>query len=43
MLAVQTDATRREQAEALVAAAVERFSRIDVMINNAGLILISIQ
>ena len=36
-LAVQTDVTRREQVEALVAAAVERFGRIDVMINNAGL------
>ena len=34
---MQTDVTRREQVEALVAAAVERHGRIDVMINNAGL------
>ena len=36
-LAVQTDVTDPEQVEALVEAAIEAFGRIDVMINNAGL------
>ena len=36
-LALRTDVTRCEQVAALVDAAVERFGRIDVMINNAGL------
>jgi NADP-dependent 3-hydroxy acid dehydrogenase YdfG len=35
-LAVQTDVTDPEQVEALVEAAIEAFGRIDVMINNAG-------
>jgi NADP-dependent 3-hydroxy acid dehydrogenase YdfG len=35
-LAVRTDVTDAEQVKALVAAAVEAFGRIDVMINNAG-------
>lgn len=36
-LAVQTDVTQRDQVKALVEAAVEAYGRIDVMINNAGL------
>jgi len=36
-LAVPTDVTRREQVQKLVDTAVQRFGRIDVMINNAGL------
>jgi NADP-dependent 3-hydroxy acid dehydrogenase YdfG len=36
-LALQTDVTHRDQVKALVDAAVGRFGRIDVMLNNAGL------
>lgn len=36
-LAVPTDVTRADQVQALVEAAVEAFSRVDVMVNNAGL------
>ncbi|MCT8268991.1 SDR family oxidoreductase [Afifella sp. JA880] len=36
-LAVTTDVTRRDQVAALVDKAVETFGRIDVMLNNAGL------
>jgi NADP-dependent 3-hydroxy acid dehydrogenase YdfG len=36
-LAVATDVTRRDQVGALVDAAVRAFGRVDVMINNAGL------
>jgi len=36
-LAVATDVTQREQVSALVDAAVQTFGRIDVLINNAGL------
>jgi NADP-dependent 3-hydroxy acid dehydrogenase YdfG len=36
-LALATDVTDRAQVQRLVAAAVERFGRIDVLINNAGL------
>lgn len=36
-LAVATDVTNLEQVRALVDAAVQQFGRIDVMINNAGL------
>src|SRR4051812_12394463 len=36
LLVVQLDITRREEAEAAAKAAVERFGRIDVLVNNAG-------
>ena len=36
-IAVQTDVTQSEQVKKLVEAAVEKYGRIDVMINNAGL------
>jgi NADP-dependent 3-hydroxy acid dehydrogenase YdfG len=36
-LAVATDVTEREQVQKLVGAAVQAYQRIDVMINNAGL------
>ena len=36
-LAVSTDVSDREQVKALVDAAVENFGRVDVMLNNAGL------
>jgi NADP-dependent 3-hydroxy acid dehydrogenase YdfG len=36
-LAVTTDVSQREQVKALVDAAVQTYSRVDVMINNAGL------
>jgi NAD(P)-dependent dehydrogenase (short-subunit alcohol dehydrogenase family) len=36
LLAVRLDVTRREDAEAAVRAAVERFGRIDVLVNNAA-------
>jgi glucose 1-dehydrogenase len=35
-LAVRVDVSRREQVEALVAAALERFGQIDILVNNAG-------
>lgn len=35
-IAVKTDVTRREDLQALAAAGVEKFGRIDVLINNAG-------
>lgn len=37
VLAVVTDVGRKDEVEALVAAAVERFVRIDIMVNNAGI------
>jgi len=36
LLVVRLDITDAEQAEAAIAAAVERFSRVDVLVNNAG-------
>jgi NADP-dependent 3-hydroxy acid dehydrogenase YdfG len=36
-LVVTTDVTRREQVKKLVDAAVQKFGRVDVMINNAGI------
>ena len=40
-LPVPTDVTEREQVQALVDTAVETFGRIDVMLNNAGLMPVS--
>lgn len=37
VLAVVTDVSRKEQVDALVAKAVARFGRLDVMVNNAGI------
>ena len=34
---VETDVTRRADIERLVAAAVEKFGRLDIMLNNAGI------
>src|SRR3954465_11329735 len=36
LLAVRLDVTRLEDAETMVQAVVERFGRIDVLVNNAG-------
>jgi NAD(P)-dependent dehydrogenase (short-subunit alcohol dehydrogenase family) len=36
LLALPLDVTREDQAQAAVAAAVERFGRLDVLVNNAG-------
>ena len=36
-LAVQTDVTQREQVQHLVDAAVKTYGRVDVLVNNAGL------
>ena len=36
LLVVRLDVTDAEQADAAIAAAVERFSRVDVLVNNAG-------
>ena len=38
--AVVTDVSKKDQVEALIAKAVERFGRLDIMINNAGIALI---
>ncbi|CAI0690349.1 Uncharacterized oxidoreductase SAV2478 [Serratia quinivorans] len=40
-LAVKVDVTKREDVKAMVAAAVAQFGRIDVFINNAGLMAIA--
>ena len=40
-IAVTTDVTRRADVEALVEAAVKRFGRIDVLVNNAGLMALA--
>jgi glucose 1-dehydrogenase len=37
LAAVETDVTRRTDVERLVAAAVEKFGRLDIMLNNAGI------
>ncbi|TXK50072.1 SDR family oxidoreductase [Pontibacter qinzhouensis] len=40
-IAVTTDVAQREQVQRLVAAAVEQFSRVDVVLNNAGVMPLS--
>jgi NAD(P)-dependent dehydrogenase (short-subunit alcohol dehydrogenase family) len=40
VLAVVTDVSKRDQIVGLVAAAVQKFGRIDIMVNNAGIALI---
>lgn len=37
LLSVVTDVSRKDQVEALIAKAVERFGRLDIMVNNAGI------
>ncbi|MDX8497817.1 SDR family oxidoreductase [Mesorhizobium sp. VK4C] len=37
VLAVVTDVSRKDQVDALVAAAVVKFGRVDIMVNNAGI------
>jgi len=37
VMAVQSDASKMEDAEALIKATVEKFERIDILINNAGI------
>jgi NAD(P)-dependent dehydrogenase (short-subunit alcohol dehydrogenase family) len=40
VLAVVTDVSKKDQVVALIAAAVKKFGRIDIMVNNAGIALI---
>lgn len=42
VLAVQTDVTDEDQCRQLIASAVEKFGRIDMLINNAGMTVISL-
>src|SRR6187551_615160 len=35
-IAVQADVTRADQAQALVAAAIDGFGRLDILVNNSG-------
>jgi NAD(P)-dependent dehydrogenase (short-subunit alcohol dehydrogenase family) len=40
VLAVVTDVSKKDQVEALIAAAVGKFGRLDIMVNNAGIAMI---
>ena len=40
VLAVPTDVSRKEQVDALIAAAVAAFGRVDIMVNNAGIAIV---
>ena len=40
VLARVTDVSRKDQVEALIAAAVVEFGRVDIMVNNAGIAMI---
>lgn len=40
VFAVVTDVSQKEQVDALIAAAVKRFGRLDVMVNNAGIAMV---
>ncbi len=40
VLSVVTDVAKKEQVEALIAAAVHKFGRVDIMVNNAGIALV---
>ena len=41
VLAVPTDVSKRDEAERLIARAVEQFGRIDVLVNDAGIMLVA--
>ncbi len=40
VFAVVTDVSKKDEVEALIAAAVERFGRVDIMVNNAGIAMV---
>ena len=40
VLAVVTDVSQKDQVEALIAAAVAKFGRLDIMVNNAGIAMV---
>ena len=40
VLPVVTDVSKKDQVEALIAAAVKRFGRLDIMVNNAGIAMV---
>jgi NAD(P)-dependent dehydrogenase (short-subunit alcohol dehydrogenase family) len=40
VLTIVTDVSKKEQVEALVAGAVKRFGRVDIMVNNAGVAMV---
>jgi NAD(P)-dependent dehydrogenase (short-subunit alcohol dehydrogenase family) len=40
VIAVVTDVSKKDQIEALIAAAAKRFGRVDIMVNNAGIAMV---